>query len=257
MSEQEAQPREESQNDAPAPTIERKTQDIKKTRINKEMEILDLKIQQENRKHLQYQHFPDDYTMVINKMIKINYGEHFPFEQPSISFLLDQDTNGKYDNYLCLFDLNKLEFRDIMKEDYHPSLNFAEIAERSIRFLDKIVIKKDDQQSQSVMHGILLKVQSFEKNFAVDHSLLAIYVTILNLIILVANTLLFPPSVTQDKDSLKKTIEQIQKYNPRYGIGLKEVDPFADNLVVFYFYKLLAFIFSAIQKSMYPTMKNT
>jgi hypothetical protein len=30
-----------------------------------------------------------------------------------------------------MFDLKKLEFRDIMKEDYHPSLNFAEIAERS------------------------------------------------------------------------------------------------------------------------------
>ena len=76
-----------------------------------------------------YEHKPDKKLVIINNLIKIIYGDAFPFEKPKIEFMLKK--NEKYKTHLCMFDLKKLEFRDIMKEDYHPSLNFAEIAERS------------------------------------------------------------------------------------------------------------------------------
>lgn len=76
--------------------------------------------------------------MVINNIIRIEYGDNFPFDKPQIDFALDGD--AKYVNSICLFDLNKLYFRDVMKEEFHPSLNLAEIAERSLQFLDKTVV---------------------------------------------------------------------------------------------------------------------
>ena len=36
-----------------------------------------------------------------------------------------------------------------MKEDYHPSLNFAEIGERALQFLEKTVIQKDTMMQSS------------------------------------------------------------------------------------------------------------
>jgi len=65
----------------------------------------------------------------------IIYGDGFPFEKPIVRFAIDRQFP-----YICLFDLQKLDFRDFMKEDYHPSLNFAEIAQRSLNFLNKNVI---------------------------------------------------------------------------------------------------------------------
>ncbi len=56
-------------------------------------------------------------------MIKIIYGEKFPFNKPSIKFLVGSN--------FCLFDLDSLDFRDIIKEDFHPSLELADIVERS------------------------------------------------------------------------------------------------------------------------------
>jgi len=79
----------------------------------------------------------------MNKIIRIKYGPDFPFDTPQVEF--DLSKNSEYSDYLCLFDLNKLLFRDLMKEDYHPSLNFAEITERALQFLDKSVLKASSQ----------------------------------------------------------------------------------------------------------------
>jgi len=43
-----------------------------------------------------------------------------------------------------MFDLNRLLFKDIMKEEYHPSLDFAEISDRCQQFLDKNMVLKNE-----------------------------------------------------------------------------------------------------------------
>ena len=78
---------------------------------------------------MKYVHHADKKSIVIGKIVNIIYGDSYPFTEPKIEIRLDMD--DRYKNHISLFDLRKLQFRDIMKEDYHPSLNFAEIAERS------------------------------------------------------------------------------------------------------------------------------
>ena len=65
------------------------------------------------------------------------------------------------DNFTCLFDLNKLEFRDIMKEDYHPSLNFAEIAERSLIFLEKNLVRTEIENNRSIFERLITQIERF------------------------------------------------------------------------------------------------
>jgi len=72
--------------------------------------------------------------------------------------------DSKYVDSLCLFDLNKLYFRDIMKEDFHPSLNLSEVAERSLEFLDKTVILYKNQYSNSVVSIIMKLLNKFDKS---------------------------------------------------------------------------------------------
>ena len=72
--------------------------------------------------------------MLVGKIVKIVYGEEYPFHKPTIKFSFKNDP--KYDGYLSMFDMTKLEFKDIMKEDYHPSLNFVEISERAFKFIN-------------------------------------------------------------------------------------------------------------------------
>ena len=117
---------------------------------------MDQKIQLENKKYLKYQHFPQQYTIITNGIIKIKYGPDFPFHSPQVEF--DLGKKSEYSDYLCLFDLNKLAFRDIMKEDYHPSLNFAEITERALQFLDKAVMKESSKNEQPMIINWILKV---------------------------------------------------------------------------------------------------
>ena len=112
---------------------------------------------------MQYEHIIEKYCLIINKIVKITYGETFPFETPKIEYLLDKDKY--YKTNLCMFDLKRLEFRDIMKEDYHPSLNFAEIAERSLNFLTKNVIHEKDIKENASILGRLLKVENEIEGF--------------------------------------------------------------------------------------------
>ena len=79
---------------------------------------------------------PQEKAIVINQLVRIDYGKDFPFAAPLISFLPQEGADT-----LSLFDLGALTFRDIMKEEYHPSLHFAEIGERSIAFYEKNVTK--------------------------------------------------------------------------------------------------------------------
>ena len=98
----------------------------------------------------------------MNKIIKIEYGENFPFEKPQIDFALEGDP--KYSNSLCLFDINKLYFRDIMKEDFHPSLNLSDVAERSLEFLDKTVILYKNQYSNRLVNFIMKLLNKFDRS---------------------------------------------------------------------------------------------
>lgn len=141
-----------SQSEAPAP---RKI-DVKATRLGREFKILDLKQTHEKRAHLKYVHHPDKQSIVIGKIVSIIYGDSYPFCEPKVQILLDKDE--RYKDHISLFDLSKLQFRDIMKEDYHPSLNFAEIAERSFQFIQKNVVIA--QQGQSLTAGQAFAIQS-------------------------------------------------------------------------------------------------
>lgn len=73
--------------------------------------------------------------VIFNEKVIVVYGKQFPFCKPEIRFAVDNS-----ELKLSLFDFNKLEFRDIMREDYHPSLNFAEIAQRSMVFMKKNLV---------------------------------------------------------------------------------------------------------------------
>ena len=127
--------------------------DVKKIRLEREMAILTQRGTFTNGVRIRYQHYPNDKAIMINELVLIIYGDGFPFEKPVVKFVIDAAFP-----YICLFDLQKLDFRDFMKEDYHPSLNFAEIAQRSINFLNKNVIfinidptkEEDAQASKSV-----------------------------------------------------------------------------------------------------------
>ena len=121
-----------SQASSVTPSPQRKV-DVKATRLSREFKILDLKQTHEQRAHLKYVHHPETQSIVIGKIVNIIYGDQYPFCEPKVQILLELD--DRYKGHISLFDLKKLQFRDIMKEDYHPSLNFAEIAERSFHFI--------------------------------------------------------------------------------------------------------------------------
>lgn len=130
--------------------------------------MLDVKRQEEGRHHLRYQHLAAEKTVIINQIVRIEYGDDFPFGAPTIKFQLHKQ--DKYDGCICLFDLERLQFRDIMKEDYHPSLNFAEIGERSLQFLEKTVIQKGKIQESSgclfaCFIGLFQKKDGVEEGF--------------------------------------------------------------------------------------------
>ena len=83
-----------------------------------------------------------------------------------------------------MFDLNKLEFRDIMKEDYHPSINFAEIAERSQNFLAKNVILEPEIPS-GVVGVILKKLHGVENDIEGYHWFIILVVALFYFILII------------------------------------------------------------------------
>ena len=50
--------------------------DISKVRLDRELEILN------RAARFDFKHYPQEYYIVVNKIIKITYGPHFPFEPP-------------------------------------------------------------------------------------------------------------------------------------------------------------------------------
>ena len=114
--------------------------DVKKIRIDRELKKLDERI------GLRYDHLTAEKAIVINSVIKIVYGPDFPFDKPKIVFLLEEAE--KYQGATSMFDLNRLHFKDIMKEEFHPSLDFAEISERCLQFLEKNMVLKDGDKAE-------------------------------------------------------------------------------------------------------------
>ena len=114
--------------------------DVGHIRLHRELSILDDKSKLDTK--YSYDHMPAQFTIIINKILKINYGKHFPFEPPKITFLLNESQN-QYSNCYCLFELEKLDLCDILKEEYHPTFTFAKMSERCFKFLDQNTISKE------------------------------------------------------------------------------------------------------------------
>lgn len=51
-----------------------------------------------------------------------------------------------------------------MKEDFHPSLNLSEVAERSLQFLDKTVILYKNQYSNRAVNFIMKLLNKLDKS---------------------------------------------------------------------------------------------
>jgi hypothetical protein len=135
-----------------------------------------------------------------------------------------------------MFDLKKLEFRDIMKEDYHPSLNFAEISERSMNFLTKNVISQKEITENASILGRLSKIENSIEGFH-WYVTLGIVIIYFNLIILTS----FSPD-----EHTRNVASKIKEFNLKHGHKVEDMDPFGDNLSVVYVYKCLSVVFSTM-----------
>lgn len=56
---------------------------IGQVRLERELEVL------ERAGRFSYEHKPVEFYIIINKIIKIDYGKHFPFEPPKMQLLID------------------------------------------------------------------------------------------------------------------------------------------------------------------------
>ena len=192
-----------------------------------------------------YEHRPEKKCVIINQTVKIIYGEQFPFEKPKIEYLLKK--NEKYKTHLCMFDLKKLEFRDIMKEDYHPSLNFAEIAERSLNFLTKNVISENEIKENASIFKRLSKIENEIEGF---HWFATFLISTFFVTLIVASS--FEPD-----DQTQKLAQIIKEHNLLHGHQVGKLDPFSSNLLVVYIFKLLSLIFASMQHYMKPEINMT
>ncbi len=50
---------------------------------------------------------------------------------------------GKSEDYISLFDMQKVTFEDIMREHWHPSIKVVDILERAVEFVSKNLIYVD------------------------------------------------------------------------------------------------------------------
>ena len=74
-----------------------------------------------------------------------------------------------------------------MKEDYHPSINFAEIAERSQNFLAKNVML-EDEMPKGVVGKVLKKLNTVENNIEGYHWFIILIVALLYMMIILATS---------------------------------------------------------------------
>ena len=74
-----------------------------------------------------------------------------------------------------------------MKEDYHPSINFAEIAERSQNFLAKNVML-EDEMPKGFVGKVLKKLNTVENNIEGYHWFIILIVALLYMMIILSTS---------------------------------------------------------------------
>ena len=125
----------------------------------------------------------------------------FPFEAPRIII----DVREK-ENYVSQFDLRYATFEDIMKEHWHPSIKLVDIAERTLKFIEKNLMPASEIHSiiGSRMHSMVARHDSGvgKRN---PYLKVLLFILAVNLLRVILCTLL------QGNDSLKTEIAQIQR----------------------------------------------
>ena len=105
--------------------------------------------------------------------------------------------------------MDKLDFKDIMKEDFHPSLNFAEITERSLQFVEKSVIKRGQIGGWGILESVLSVFTTLDGVLGGNRWLLAVMMSFLNFTYVLISLAVMPPVVTKEHDSLKEEVKHI------------------------------------------------
>jgi len=96
-----------------------------------------------------------------------------------------------------------------MKEDYHPSLNFAEITERSLQFVEKSVIKRGQTGGWGILESVLNVFTALDSLVSGNRWLLAVMMSLLNFTYVLISLVVMPPVVTKEHDSLKEEVKHI------------------------------------------------
>ncbi|CAI2360055.1 unnamed protein product [Moneuplotes crassus] len=95
----------------------------------------DMKIVDKFGTDLENSEFPNGYQFKVF----IDLTNQFPFNHPQIKFSCDL-------NHL-VFDVNKLNFQEIMQENWHPSLRVLDVAERAERFILPMISTRFSKQA--------------------------------------------------------------------------------------------------------------
>jgi hypothetical protein len=135
-----------------------------------------------------------------------------------------------------------------MKEDFHPSINFAEIAERMQSFLAKNVILEDEIPSGPV-GTILKKLNSIENSIEGYHWFIILVISLLYQVLILLT------SFEGDPQS-EKMADKMKEFNIKYGNSLGRIDPISGNMVIFYLYKGLSVFFGGIQHILDPKINR-
>jgi hypothetical protein len=67
---------------------------------------------------------------------------HFPFVAPKILIEVKDPSN-----YVSLLDVQKASFEDIMKEHWHPSIRLSDIADKTMGFVERNLMPKDETKN--------------------------------------------------------------------------------------------------------------
>ena len=75
--------------------------DVTTIRLKKEIELLK---EHSTNYNIDFHHDPEKHFIIVNKILRIDYGKNFPFIPPQLTFDLKYDK--KYKDCYCLYDLN-------------------------------------------------------------------------------------------------------------------------------------------------------
>ena len=153
------------------------------------------------------------------------------------------EKDSKYEDHVCQFDLKRLKLADIIGEDFHPSLNFNFMSEKAMLFLDQNVILAANIDSLSMTQFVLKRVaklpkEKFQTLFLLNGGL-----------VYAIQQIFFPFEISWTRDQY----ELLRTFLTKYGNNVVDIDPFADNLIVFYLYKTLSLAFAAYHDMFGPT----